>query len=232
MSAAGTKTAHSAPRMHDSRTDAGSFPVKLRSSPCAVSQPGHPVERRRDPGLHRSVACPTGKGVFWSGATGGRVLRTAATVARHEAILSLRVQKIAEPPPSPTSDEIAEKQAEEEKAAFEAVSADSPISAWFPYTRYGVREDLGAIAIAKVTAKPTFLVEMQQLMLSEDRVSPKKRSGSSNSCRTHSPELTRSRRRHGSRHCGSHPQGERDDGRAGFRATKRGAMSRFRFSDG
>lgn len=79
-----------------------------------------------------------------------------------------RVQKIPEPPPGPTSEEIAEKQAAEENAAFEAVPTESPISEWFPYTRYGAREDRRAIAIAKMTAKPTFLAEMQQLMHSED----------------------------------------------------------------
>jgi hypothetical protein len=79
-----------------------------------------------------------------------------------------RVQKIPEPPLPPTQAEVDSARAAEETAAFEAIAADAPLSHWFPYARYGANEERRAMAIARMTAKPTFLAEMQQLMVHED----------------------------------------------------------------
>ena len=79
-----------------------------------------------------------------------------------------RVQKIAEPPPGPTQEEIQAEHVAEEQAKFDAVKDDAPLAEWFPYVRYGAREDRRAIGIAKMTAKPTFMAEMKALIFGND----------------------------------------------------------------
>jgi hypothetical protein len=79
-----------------------------------------------------------------------------------------RVQKVPAPPPAPTAEEVKAQEAAEELARFQAVPDDAPIPAWFPYVRYGARDDRRKIAIGKMVKKPTFLEEMRELMLGED----------------------------------------------------------------
>lgn len=76
-----------------------------------------------------------------------------------------RVQKIGELPAEPTREEALAQTAAQEQANFEAVPADAPITKWFPYLRDGVSPDRRAIAIAKLTAKPTLVAELKGLML-------------------------------------------------------------------
>lgn len=79
-----------------------------------------------------------------------------------------RVQKIAEPPPGPTAEEIQARHAAEQQAEFDAMKADGPLASWFPYTWDASRPDRRAIAIAKMTAKPNFWAEMQELIFGQD----------------------------------------------------------------
>lgn len=79
-----------------------------------------------------------------------------------------RVQKVPAPPPAPTAEEAKAQQEAEELARFQAVPDDAPIPAWFPYVRYGARDDRRKIAIGKMVKKPTFQQEMRELMLGED----------------------------------------------------------------
>jgi hypothetical protein len=79
-----------------------------------------------------------------------------------------RVQKIAEPPPAPTAEEIQAQHATEEQAKFDAVKADAPLASWFPYTRDASRPDRRATAIARMTANPTFTAEMKELISGPD----------------------------------------------------------------
>ncbi len=79
-----------------------------------------------------------------------------------------RVQKVPAPPPAPTAEEAKAKRDAEELAQFQAVPDDAPIPAWFPYVRYGARDDRRKIAIGKMVKRPTFQKEMRELMLGED----------------------------------------------------------------
>lgn len=79
-----------------------------------------------------------------------------------------RLKKIPEPPPAPTQEENEAAVAQEEQEAFERVTVESPLADWFPYVHISVREDRRALAIARLTSKPTFLAEMRALILGED----------------------------------------------------------------
>lgn len=79
-----------------------------------------------------------------------------------------RVQKIPAPPAPPTAEELAAEQERKDQQEFDAIPADAPITEWFPYIAYGSREQHRAIAIAKMTAKPTFMAEMKEIIFGTD----------------------------------------------------------------
>jgi hypothetical protein len=79
-----------------------------------------------------------------------------------------RIRLVEPPPPGPTREQVAVRVAAEDEAKFQTVGADAPIASWLPYTRYGTPEARLKIAIAHITARDDFVVELSSLMLSED----------------------------------------------------------------
>jgi hypothetical protein len=83
--------------------------------------------------------------------------------------MRFRVQAIEPPPPGPTHEEIVAKEAAEEQATFDAIPKDAPIATWLPYTRYGAREDRLRIAVERIVARPDYVAELGELMVSPEQ---------------------------------------------------------------
>lgn len=82
--------------------------------------------------------------------------------------LRYRVEPVPPPAPRPSAAEIAAQQAAEEQAAFEAIAADAPLTAWLPHVRYGAPEQRRSVALQRMTARPDFVSELGGLMLASD----------------------------------------------------------------
>jgi hypothetical protein len=79
-----------------------------------------------------------------------------------------RVKQILPPPPGPSHEDIEAKEAAEEKARFEAMDPEAPITEWMRYTVYGNPEDRVTAAIGRITTKKSFLEEWSALVLGDD----------------------------------------------------------------
>lgn len=79
-----------------------------------------------------------------------------------------KVQVVEPPPPGPSQEEIAAKEAAEDQAAFDAIPADAPITTWLPFTEYGAREDRLKIAIHNIQARERFVEELGALINGDD----------------------------------------------------------------
>ena len=83
--------------------------------------------------------------------------------------MRFRVQQILPPPPGPTQEEVNAQQAAEEKAKFDAIEPNAPITDWLPYTRYGAREEWRSVAIGHMMAREGFAGELAALMVADDQ---------------------------------------------------------------
>jgi hypothetical protein len=79
-----------------------------------------------------------------------------------------RIQKVPEPPPPMTAEEFQAEQEAKLTANFQAIPADAPLTNWFTFTAYGMREDLRSNAVSRIVAKPGYLAELTGLMVSDD----------------------------------------------------------------
>jgi hypothetical protein len=112
---------------------------------------------------------PGDKDLEWSQwILSGRDAGQAEPAADDNFALRYRVRPVLPPPPGPSAEDTAAKEAAEEQARFEAVAADAPISDWFPYTTYGAPEERRKIAISRIMTRSDYGKELGALMISPD----------------------------------------------------------------
>ena len=92
----------------------------------------------------------------------------AASIADTSPGYRFRIVRLDAGQRPPTTEDLLAQQSLTEKAMFEAIRRDAPISDWFPYTRFGAPDDWRAMAIANIMAKPGYVDELSALMMSED----------------------------------------------------------------
>jgi hypothetical protein len=82
--------------------------------------------------------------------------------------LRYKVQLVEPPPPA---EDPAVRAAAEEQARFDALGAESPIQAWFPFTQYGATDARWAVVVGHVTARPNYVAELAALLVAtEDEI--------------------------------------------------------------
>jgi hypothetical protein len=79
-----------------------------------------------------------------------------------------RVRQILPPPPGPPPEDHEAKGAAEQRARFDAMKPDAPITEWMRFTVYGTPEDQVAAAISHIVGRTNFIGEWMPLVLGED----------------------------------------------------------------
>lgn len=79
-----------------------------------------------------------------------------------------RVKRIPPPSPPPTAEEWEAQKDRDEQAAFDAIAPDAPLAEILPYTPSWRNEARREAAIARITARPEYSVELGKAMLAED----------------------------------------------------------------
>lgn len=117
-------------------------------------------------------AHPKRKHVEWSDwVEAGWAPGTTRPAPEANFLMRCRVALVEPPPPEPPGETQAEFDAREAarvEAEFQAIPADAPVTAWFPYTHYGTPPERMDRAIALMMARPTFVEEMTALILGVD----------------------------------------------------------------
>lgn len=65
--------------------------------------------------------------------------------------------------PSPVRADSESEETARVQAAFDAIDSSAPVSVWLPYTRPGTPPQLAGTAVARITARPTFVAELAAL---------------------------------------------------------------------